>query len=99
MFMVTRCRGPSNEDNMSTKSTTLNLSYLTIDRSEVSEEIEVGAEELSRLSLAGRKIIENGGEFSDDEIDDMDDVQFARLAASDARGYDAYSLACASYLI
>lgn len=82
---------------MCTKTTTLHLSYL-IDRSEVWAEIEVDAEELSRLSLAGRKIVEKGGEFSEDEIADMDDVQFARLAASDERGYDAYSLACASYL-
>lgn len=84
---------------MSTKTTTLQLAYLTADRTEMYEGIEVDASELVRLSRAGRKIIEDGGEFSDAEIDDMDDVQFARLAASDERGHDAYSLACASYLI
>ena len=84
---------------MSTETTTLQLAYLTADRTEMWEEIDVDAYELSRLSSAGRKIVEDGGEFSDDEIEEMDDVQFARLAASDERGYDAYSLACSSYLI
>jgi hypothetical protein len=88
----------ANEDIMST-TTILHLSYLDDRRAEMSETIRVEAVELARLAAKGREIVYDGGEFSDEEIDDMDDVQFARLAASEERGDDAYSLACAGYLV
>lgn len=81
-----------------TNTTTLKLSYLDDSRTERSEEIEVDATELARLANAGRRIVSDRGEFSADEIEGMDVVQLARLAASAERGSEAYSLACSSYL-
>jgi hypothetical protein len=81
------------------KMTTLWLNYLNDDDgAEIITRKDVDDEQLETLAALGRRIIDANGEFSADEIEDLDNVQLARLGASSEMGGDAYEMACSFYL-
>jgi hypothetical protein len=67
--------------------TKLNLVYMVNSRL-VKDTKDVDDEQLAAAAELGRSIVELYGEFSADEMDDIDDEVFSEL------GDEAYSLAC-----
>lgn len=76
----------------------IHTTYLDATRGEKHTDIELSASEFSEAAAAGRKIVEERGEFTEEEMAEISDIAYATLAVSDAQGEDAYSLACARYL-
>jgi len=73
--------------------TKLNLVYMVNSRL-VKDTKDVDDEQLAAAAELGRSIVELYGEFSADEMDDIDDEVFSELGASSELGDEAYSLAC-----
>lgn len=73
------------------------LRYLTADRAEESECVDVY--NVEELATRGVEIVRAYGEYSEEEIDQMEPEDLASLALSDEKGHEAYSLFCAGMVI
>lgn len=77
----------------------IHTTYLNTDTRTVQHrDIELSDDNFVKALKAGRKIVEERGEFTEREMSEISDVSYATLAVSNTQGENAYSLACARYL-